>query len=274
MRHALVGFGLLVFVPLGVGPAAQSGDFAYAPGTQHYRLVTENHREQIQGGGRAPFEFDVTTTQLVTVRLSPKSRDTLQFDITVDSVAVSTKFDAPQPDVRHLFGDKLTGLISPQGKVYRFDPPAGTTDPELIALYRAFRRFLVSFPSKPLAAGTSWADTTTDHLDKDGFDVTARAVSLTRVTGDTTVNGKPAWRVVRHTDIVQSGQSSAAPDSEKVTLMGQGSVNSVHLLSHDGVYLGSQSTQRIDLTMKNKISESAPITQTIKSTIERLPNSQ
>lgn len=274
MRHALAGFGLLLVAPLGIGAAAQSGNFAYAPGTQHYRLVTENHREQVQGGGRAPFEFDVTTTQLVTLKLSAKSRDTLQFDITLDSVAVSSKFDAPAPDVRHLFGDKLTGLISPRGKVYRFDPPAGTTDADLIALYRAFRRFLVSFPNTPVAAGTSWADTTTDRVDKDGFDVTARAISLTRVTGDTTVNGKPAWRVVRHTDIVQSGQSSAAADSEKVTLLGQGSVNSVHVLSHDGVYLGSQSTQRIDLTMKNAISESAPITQTIKSTIERLPDSQ
>ena len=273
MRHALVGFGLLLLVPLGIGAAAQSGDFAYAPGTQHYRLVTENHREQIQGGGRAPFEFDVTTTQLVTLQLSAKSSDTLRFDITLDSIAVSTKFDAPQPDVRHLFGDKLTGLISPQGKVYRFDPPAGTTDPDLIALYRAFRRFLVSFPTKPVAAGTSWADTATDHSNKDGFDVTTRAISLTRVTGDTTVQGRPAWRVVRHTDIVQSGQSSAAPDSEKVTLLGQGSVNGVHVLSHDGVYLGSQATQRVDLTEKNAISESAPITQTIKTTIERLPNS-
>jgi hypothetical protein len=67
MRHALAGFGLLLCVTLGVGAAAQSGNFAYAPGTQHYRLVTENHREQVQGGGRAPFEFDVTTTQLVTL---------------------------------------------------------------------------------------------------------------------------------------------------------------------------------------------------------------
>lgn len=270
MRHALLGF--LVFVPLGASAAAQSAGFAYAPGTQHYRLVTENHREQVQGGGRAPFEYDVTTTQLVTLDLAAKSRDTLHFEITLDSVAVSTTFDAPAPDVRHLFGDTLTGLISPQGKVYRFDPPAGTTDPELIALYRAFRRFLVSFPPTPVAAGSSWADTSTEHVDKDGFSVTARAISLTRVTGDTTVNGTPAWRVVRHTDIVQTGQSSAEPDSEKVTIQGQGSVNSVHVVSHDGVYLGSLSTQRIDLTMKNAISESAPITQTIKSTLERLPD--
>ena len=272
MRHGLVGLGLLVLIPLG-SSGAQSGNFTYAPGTQHYRWVTEVHREQVQGGGRAPFEFDVTTTQLVTLTLTAKSRDTLQLGITLDSIAVSTKFDAPAPDVRRLFGDKLTGLISPQGKIYRFDPPAGTTDPELIALYRNFRRFLVSFPAKPVAAGSSWADTATEHSNSGGFDVTTRAISLTRVTGDTTVNGKSAWRVVRHTDIVQSGQSLASPDSQKTTLSGQGSVNGVHVLSRDGVYLGSQSTQRVDLTEKNAISESAPITQTIKTTVERVPNS-
>ena len=273
MRHGLVGLGLLVLIPLG-SSGAQSGNFTYAPGTQHYRWVTEVHREQVQGGGRAPFEFDVTTTQLVTLTLASKSRDTLQLGITLDSVAVSTKFDAPAPDVRHLFGQKLTGLISPQGKLYQFDPPPGTTDPDVIALYRAFRRFLVSFPPKPVAPGTSWADTTNEHVDKDGFAVNIRSVTLSRVTGDTTVNGQRAWRVVRHTDIVQSGMSSAAPDSERVTLLGQGSANAIHVISHDGVYLGSQSTQRIDLTEKNAISEGAPITQTFKSTVERLPNSR
>lgn len=272
MRHGLVGFGLMLLVPLGTS-AAQSGSFAYAPGTQHYRWVTEVHREQIQGGGRAPFEFDVTTTQLVTLKLTAKSPDTLQLGITLDSIAVSTKFDAPAPDVRHLFGKTLTGLISPQGKLYRFDPPAGTTDADVIALYTAFRPFLVSFPSKPVAAGTSWADTTNQHIDKDGFAINVRSITLTRVTGDTTVNGQRAWRVVRHTDIVQSGLSSASPDSQRVTLQGTGSVNGVHVMSHDGVFLGSQSTQRVDLTEKNAISESAPITQTIKSTVERLPNS-
>jgi len=273
MRHGLVGLGLLLLVPLGAG-AAQSGGFAYAPGTQHYRLVTEVHREQIQGGGRAPFEFDVTTTQLVTLHLAATSPDTLRFDITLDSVAVSSKLDAPAPDVSHLFGLKLTGLISPQGKIYRFEPPPGTTDEDVIALYTAFRRFFVSFPAKPVAAGTSWADTTTEHVVKNGFDVNVRAVTLSRVTGDTTVNGQRAWRVVRHTDIVQSGLQASAPDSDRVTLVGQGSANAIHVMSHDGVYLGSQSTQRVDVTEKNAISETAPITQTITSTVERVPNSR
>ncbi|HEY7877256.1 MAG TPA: hypothetical protein VIC55_03480 [Gemmatimonadaceae bacterium] len=272
MRLSLIGFGILLLAPLSAAvAAAQSGGFIYAPGTQHYRLVTDVHRAQIQGGGRAPFEFDVKTTQLVTVHITPRARDTLALELTLDSVAVSTEFNAPQPDVKHLFGAKLDGLISPQGKVYSFNPPAGNTDPQIEALYGAFERFLVSFPQKPITVGTSWADTTLEHVNKDGFNVTARAVTLTRVAGDTTVNGQHVWRVVRHSDIVQSGEHSQE-GGEPLQLLGQGTVNAVHLLTHDGVYLSSQSMQRIDITMKNSLSETAPIQQTIKSTVERLPN--
>lgn len=276
MRHGFIGIGTLLIAALGGGgmAAAQSGDgstgFNYAPGIEHYRLTTEVHRDQIQGGGRAPFQFDVTTTQLITVHITPRSADTLGLDLTVDSVAVSSQFDAPQPDVKKLFGVELHGLISPQGKLYAFEPPAGTTDPQVVALYGAFRKFLVAFPQKPITVGTSWADTTVEHVDHGGFNVTTRAVNLSRVAGDTTVDGQHVWRVVRHSDIVQTGQH-AEQGQQPLQLMGQGSVNAVHLLTHDGVYLSSQSTQRIDITMKNAVSESAPIQQTIKSTLERLP---
>lgn len=272
MRHGLIQFGILLLAPLSLGgvAAAQGTGFSYAPGTEHYRLTTQIHRNEIQGGGRAPFELNVTTTQLITVHIAPKAPDTLQFDLTVDSVAVSSQFNAPQPDVAKLFGAKLHGLISPQGKLYEFNPPAGTTDPQLIALYGAFQKFLVSFPQKPIIVGTSWADTTLEHVNHGGFNVTTRAVSLSRVAGDTTVNGQHVWRVVRHSDIVQSGEHTQQ-GHEPVQLMGQGTMNAVHLLTHNGIYLSSQSTQHINITMKNALSESAPIQQTIKSTVERLP---
>ena len=147
MRPRFLSLGIFALAPLAAAAAvAQSGDFVYAPGTQHYRLVTQVHHSQIQGGGRAPFEFDVKTTQLVTANITAKSRDTLQLELTVDSIDVSSELNAPQPDVKRLFGAKLHGLISPQGKIYAFDPPPGTSDPQLVALYGAlvfpFRYYL------------------------------------------------------------------------------------------------------------------------------------
>src|SRR5512146_412667 len=70
MRLVIIAIGLLSIAALEPrAVSAQSTAFAYAPGTQKYRLITEVHREQAQGGGRAPFEFDVTTTQFVTMNL-------------------------------------------------------------------------------------------------------------------------------------------------------------------------------------------------------------
>ena len=272
MRYRLARFGFLALTGLlAASPAAtpaQAPLFAYAPGTQHYRLTTSVHRNQFQGGGRAPFEFDATTTQLITLAIERQSADTLRLTITIDSVAVSSTLDAPMPNTNRFVGTKITGLISPTGQIYAFDPPAGNTDPQLAALYAAFRRFLVSFPPRPLTVGTSWADTTIDHVQRNGFDVAIRNIGTTTVAGDTTVNGTRAWRIVRHAEIAQQGEKNE--NGYPIQLLGEGTVNGVHLVSSTGVYLGSQSTQRFNLTMTMKDSEGAPINETIKSTVERV----
>jgi hypothetical protein len=269
MRLVIIAIGLLSIAALEPRPvSAQSTDFAYTPGTQKYRLITEVHREQAQGGGRAPFEFDVTTTQFVTMNLIRRTADTLALRITLDSVAVSSQFDAPQPDVKKFFGQTVHGLISPLGHVYSFDPPAGTTDVQTVALYRAFRNFLAEFPSKPLTVGAAWEDTVTDRAKKDGFDILTRQITSSKITGDTTVAGSHAWRVERHSSIAQAGQKTE--NGQKVKLTGDGSVTGFRLVSDRGVFLGSQSTQRIDLTMSLEGTTSAPITQTIKSTVEKM----
>lgn len=271
MRRWVTGIGLVAAGALLVGSArAQSGHagFSYAPGLQKYKLTTNVHRSQFMGGGRAPFEFDVTTTQYVTVDIHPQSPDTLRLRITVDSVNVLSKFQAPPADTHDIEGKSVEGLVSPQGRIYEFSPPAGTTDPQLVALYTAFRSFLVALPAEPVHVGESWADTTTWHGMRGGFTVTSRAITVSRVAGDSTVNGVKVWRIARHTDILQKG--STRDGGSLIRLEGEGSVNAVHLLSTDGVYVGSTSMQRSDLTMKNKISEDAPIVQVIRSTVERL----
>lgn len=248
--------------------AAQGTSFSYAPGTRHYRLVTEIHRQQVQGGGRAPFEFDVTTTQYATVKVERRTADTLDLAITLDSVAVKSDLDAPAPNTERFAGRTVRGLISPRGRVYAFDPPGGTTDPETVALYRSFRNFLAPFPDGPLAVGASWADTVTEKTQKGGFDILTRDVTTSTIAGDTTVQGARAWRVERHSTIAQSGEK--LEQGGKVRLTGIGSVTGVRVVSSDGQFLGSRSTQRFEITMSMKDSEGAPITQTIKSTVERM----
>jgi hypothetical protein len=152
--------------------------------------------------------------------------------------------------------------------VYAFGPPAGTTDPELASLYRVFKHFLLPLPDKPLAVGTSWTDTTTDKVTKDGFTITANAITTSKVAGDTTVSGQRAWRIERRSYIAQTGDKNEA--GYPIHMSGEGSMTGVHVMSHTGVYLGSQSTQRFNILMTMQQSEGAPINQTIKSTVERI----
>jgi len=269
MRRWVSGIALVTAGALLAGSAyAQGTGFAYTPGIQKYKLTTRVHREQFMGGGRAPFEFNVTTTQFVTVDIQPQAADTMRLRITLDSVNVASRFQGPPPNVHQFDGKTLEGLISPQGRIYEFAPPAGDTSSEVLGLYRAFRSFLVALPAKPVQVGESWVDTTTVHEVKNGFNVTTRAITTSRVAGDSTVNGVKVWRVARHTDILQKGGSSLGGSPTR--LEGEGTVNGVHLVSMDGVYVGSSSLQHSDITMKNAISESAPIVQTIRSTVERV----
>ena len=125
---------------------AIAAPFMYAGGTHHYRITSVDTRTQNQSGGRAPFEFTTTTTQFVTLTLTPHARDTLALALTLDSVGVSSTLDAPPANTDGLRGARMEGTISPQGKTYAFAPAPGETDRIKIALYRAFSRFLAAVP--------------------------------------------------------------------------------------------------------------------------------
>lgn len=252
-------------------PAAAPGGapFAYAPGVQRYHVTTVLHREQMQGGGRAPFEYDVTTHEWVAVDLERKSRDTLSMTVTVDSIAISSTIDLPKPDVAKLRGAKIQGLVSTSGRAVAFDPPAGTTDPQIAQLYAGFKNFLLPVTTQPLAKGITWGDTVIVQGKRGGLDIVSQAVSTYKIAGDTTVQGQHAWRVERTTYVNQKGTGKEA--GEPLEMTGSGTITGVHLISDEGRFLGAQSTQRHEINERMNESVGAPIQQTIKSTVELLP---
>jgi hypothetical protein len=203
------------------------------------------------------------------VELTPQSRDTMRVTITVDSITVSSNLEAPAPDVRHLQGAKVTGTVSPQGRIYLFEPPAGSADAETSALYGAFRRFLLPFPRTPLRVGAKWVDTSASVTKRGGLDITTREVSTSTVVGDA---GERAWKVERQSTVATDGQGREA--GEPIHLIGDGTISGVHLVSPRGTYLHAESTQKLNLTLSMSASgaggDSKPIAQTIVSTVERL----
>ncbi len=251
--------------------AGQAGPFEYAPGTHRYRLTTIVNRTQDQAGGRAPFEFTVTTTQYVTLDLTRRSRDTLAMALSVDSVGITSTLDALPPDTEGIRGVTLHGAISPQGRVYTFEPPAGTPPGKVSALYRAFRPFLVPFPSPHVSTGMTWTDTTTEVMKKDPFKaITTAAVTTWKVTGDTTYTGQLAWRVERNAVVTTTGDG--VEGTTPVHLAGDESIRGVRYVSQNGVYLGGNATQSSQIQMSmTGTGEGAPIKQNIRSTVELLP---
>lgn len=245
--------------------------FSYAPGTRRYRLTTTVSRMQNQAGGRAPFEFTNTTTMDVTLTLAPRTHDTLALNLVVDTVTVSSDLDAPPANLSGYQHAKLVGLISPQGRIYAFDPPPGTADASA-NLYRAFRRFLVPFPNADVGPGTTWSDTSTSTIKVGGFDTRTVSITTSRITSDTTYAGQRAWRVERTGTITISGDATAA--DKTVHLSGDGSMRALDYVSTGGVFLGETGTQTTQLQQSNPNEpgvESTPIQQTIKSKVDLRP---
>ena len=252
---------LLVFAaPLG----AQT--FAYTPGTQRYRIEIATQNQRDQNGGRAPAEFNYTTTQVVTVHLAKQSRDTLALTVTIDSIYQESALDAPKQDLSFAKGLKLTGTVSPTGEVYRFEAPANV-DANVRGLYDGFRFFLPALHGQ-LTSGTSWADTSKQRSGRRGaFDsVSTQKIVMSKVTGDTTYAGQRAWRIERTGSITLSGQGSEAGKALRVA--GDGTIRGVQYVSVTGVYLGSKVTQIMRLVESFADTGDGPAsTQTIRSQI-------
>lgn len=251
-------------------PVQPAEAFAYAPGARRYQLTTVVARSQNQAGGRAPFEFSTTTTMDVTLTLARRARDTLALTLTIDSVAVTSDLNAPAANVSAYKGAKLTGLMSPQGRIYRFEPPPHATDP-VPSLYRSFRRFLVPFPNGDIAPGAVWTDTTTTPVKVGGFDTKTVAIMSSRVVADTIVNGQRAWRIDRIGNITIAGTATAPTDTVGVT--GDGTIRATDYVTVAGVFLLNTSTQTTQLQQykpNQPAVQGVPIQQTIKSSVRDL----
>lgn len=240
--------------------------FAYTPGTQRYRIEIATQNQRDQNGGRAPAEFDYTTTQVVTVQLTRQSRDTLALTVTIDSINQESALDAPKRDLSWAKGVTLTGTVSPTGQVYAFAAP-GSADPNVRGLYDGFRYFLPELHAQ-MASGASWADTSQQRTGRRGaFDsVNTQKIVTSRVTGDTTVAGQRAWRIERTGSIVLSGQGTEG--GKVLRVAGDGTIRGVQYVSATGIYLGSKVTQIMRLVESFPDTGDGPAsTQTIRSQI-------
>ncbi len=260
LQLALLSALATLLIPLPIG--AQGAGMSYAPGASQYRVhsVLKQTRD-VMGQTQ---EDEITTTQLVSVEIERGVRDTMHLHIVLDSVHVQ----AEQPtDMSRFVGVRVSGTMSPRGKVYELAPPPELADDqEFQTIVLSLRSFLVGLPPST-RAGTAWSDTTDTNVGTEQMDMVRRVITQSTLTGDTSYAGQRAHRIQQQIEVALSGTANA--DGYTVVMAGSGTGSATYFVSNSGVYLGARSDQQTLLELS--VGEmKLPITQTMSSTVQRV----
>lgn len=259
--YALPAVFLLV-APLATATLRAQG-VEYSAGTMQYRISTVNSGSQTSPMGNQDFRMDVK--QLLTVNLARPAKDTVVATVTLDSMDISGI--PTKPDLSRIFGAKFITYLSPTGKLYSTKAPEGA-DPVLTQVTEGVARFLPSYRAN-LHSGMTWADTVTDKVNQQGMELNRTVVSSYRVLGDTTISGTKAFKLSRVAKAKAAG--SGTTQGQPISVESATTSDAIFLLSPNGVYLGGQQNDDIDVKI-TILSQGAEINvkQTAKSTIEAL----
>ncbi|MDB4909939.1 MAG: hypothetical protein JWO39_762 [Gemmatimonadetes bacterium] len=245
------------------------GQIHYTPSVQRYRLHSTVERSQEQNGQKT--SGVITNEQQVTVALkAPGSKgtltdkDTLHFDVTLDSVNMSSNLAVQLPDVQVMQGTKVSGVMLPSGKVLSFGSDTKATDGvDRESIVASMAHFLLTLPATA-GAGAKWTDTATTNFSKDGNTLKTSTITMSQVLGDTAIAGQKAWRVHRTSTLIISGTQAQA--NQQITMDGSGTGEAMYYIGTNGVYLGSTSTQSMKETVK-AAGIVIPVVQTATSTV-------
>src|SRR3569623_27373 len=202
------------------------GQIHYTPSVQRYRLHSTVERTQEQNGQKT--SGVISNEQQVTLTLqAPGSKgtltdkNTLHFTVTLDSVNMSSNLAVQLPDVQIMQGTKVSGVMLPSGKVLNFASDTKSTDGvDRESIVSSMAHFLLTLP--PTAgANTTCTDTATQNFSKDGTTMMTSTITVSMVSGDTTVAGQPAWRVHRTSTLVIAG--TQAQSNQQISMDGTGS---------------------------------------------------
>jgi hypothetical protein len=245
------------------------GQIHYTPSVQRYRLHSTVERTQEQNGQKT--SGVITNEQQVTVSiLAPNAKkeltdkDSLKFLVSLDSVSMSSNLTVQLPDVSVLRGTKVSGVMLPSGKVLTFKADTTAADGvDRESIVSSMAHFLLTLPAKA-GAGATWTDTATSNVSNSGTTAKTSTITVSKVIGDTTVAGQPAWRV--HRDFTMTVSATQEQSNQQITMEGTGTGEAMYYIGTNGVYLGSTATQ----TMKESVKAAGmviPVTQTATSTV-------
>ena len=236
----------------------------YSAGTRRYHLISVVTRAEDRNGQHN--EFKVTNEQIVSVALAAHGKDSLDFSYTMDSSSINSDPPITLPDISRMKGAQVHGVMGPTGKVFTYASTADKNDPDMQNLVEGMSRFLVVLPQNA-KHGSTWTDTTRNTVEQNGAHLNLTSIVTSTIIDDTTFNGQTAWRVQRNILLSMGGTQSAMGQS--VDIDGKGTGQGIYYLSTSGVYLGSTSTQNMQMMIKQKeTGETVPVSQAVTSKVE------
>lgn len=261
-RSTRLSLALILASPLAGTLAAQTAE--YSAGATKYRVITNAKGSQTTPAGNQ--SFDIALREQLTVDLTKPAKDTVMATMTLDSIALSSSA-GPTPDVSTVKGAKFVTMMSPTGKVYTTQPPAGL-DPTLAQVTDGIARFLPAYPAN-LTKGMAWADTTKGKVTQMGMEVDRTIISRYTVAGDTTYAGQKALKVNRATSTIATGSGSA--QGTPITMEATGKGNGTYFISPRGAYLGATTTEDVDskITVLGQNVEIG-VKQSVQTTVETI----
>ena len=239
---------------------------SYGPGSARYHIISVVTRSQDLG--RQVSEIKITNEQEVSVQLSARGKDPLDFTYTIDSSGVVADPPIQLPDVSKLVGTKVQGSMSVHGKVYELTSNAADSDADAKNLVEGMRKFLIPLP-EDVAVGSSWTDTTLNSISGEAGTLEMSTITTSRVAGDTTFQGQKAWLVERTALLSIHGTQSQA--GQELRVEGDGTGSGTYYLGANGTYLGSSATQRMNMRITLPATgQSVPVTQAVTSRVEKI----
>jgi hypothetical protein len=260
------GSRFIVALAVAVPALAGAQGFEYAAGTSQYRVVQATKAAQEVMGQKQ--EIESQSTQVMSVKLTRATKDTLAVDITLDTIFTSNSVGMPTNAVDKFIGMKVAAKMSPIGIFYSASGPTEQALPNSSSMTESLGKFFPRLRTT-LQKGASWTDTTTGKVSQGGLDIERKTVSHYTVEGDTTVASTKTWKIVRRDSTTMSGSGNTAngPMTMEGTTKGLGAI----FVTPTGQFLGVDASE--DATLKLVLSANGMeigVTQSATTKVEKI----
>jgi hypothetical protein len=243
----------------------------YGPSATRYLFYRRSHFEQRMAEAQ-PQSQDLGARVYVAATISgPADSAGYPTIFTVDSIVADSGTAAPVAmNVARGRGLVYSGRLTPRGDFVHSVASDTTIAQSLVQFLGNFREFFPRLPAGGLTLGVAWTDTVDATQRAGGAEVSRRFVNHATVPAWEPHAGVKSLRIEGTFTyrLTGSGQNAGQP----FELAGSGEGNTVHFIAADGRYVGGESRDSANLTIRLPVQGvTIPVIQVTRTTVTMLP---